>query len=303
MLMAWPCPTSSVLLEQALHDSSAVAITLIDRDHRALWFNPATETLLDGTPGRVSEALDRSEGNEWRFFDAEGDRFDFRAAGDRCMDRRQRFGPELIGVRRPDGSLFWAHTEILPVLSGDPEGTCHAAIISIDLTARRFDEQVLHRLAFSDPLTGLANRVVLEERLAQALAQSEGRGRRFRLFYFDLDGFKPVNDRLGHEAGDAVLRSVATRIAAEFRPGDTVARIGGDEFAVLAEDLDGSIDVLARVRAAVAPPVAVSVEGRAEEARVGISGGAVQVAGRGDPARILREADRAMYEDKRRRRP
>ncbi|HEY0277277.1 MAG TPA: diguanylate cyclase [Solirubrobacterales bacterium] len=295
--------TRSALLEQALYDSSAVAITLIDRDHRPLWSNPATDTLLADTPERVGEALGHPERDEWRFFDAKGDRFDFRATGDRCMSHQERFGPELIGVRRPDGSLFWAHTEILPIPAGDPEGSWYAAIISVDLTARRFDEQVLHRLAFSDPLTDLANRVVLEDRLAQALAQNEGRGRRFRLFYFDLDGFKPINDRLGHEAGDAVLRSVATRISAQFRRGDTVARIGGDEFAVLAEVMDGETDVLARVHAAVNSPITVSVAGRDAAVRVGISGGVVPVGGGSDVARILHAADRAMYADKRRRNP
>ncbi|MDO8183943.1 sensor domain-containing diguanylate cyclase [Conexibacter sp. JD483] len=293
--------SARALLGPALHGSAAVAITVVDRSHRPIWSNPATELLLGVAPDRVAGALEHPEENEWRFFDADGERFDFRAAEDRCMDLQERFGPELIGVRRPDGSLFWAHTEMVPVPMCDCGSRWCAAIVSVDLTARRFDEQVLRRLAFADPLTGLANRVVLEDRVAQAASQSERRGRCFRLFYFDLDDFKPVNDRYGHETGDAVLRAVAVRLAGAFRSSDTVARIGGDEFAVLAEGAEPQDIIIARVRAAIETPITFLLDGQPTQTTVGVSCGTVRLAGPIDPAGLLREADTAMYRDKRRR--
>jgi diguanylate cyclase (GGDEF)-like protein len=252
---------------------------------------------------QVAESLDDPvSGPEWRFFDAHGEHFDFIATLDRCIESRTALPRRVLGVRRPDGSLFWADTEVIPVQACRCGARWYAAIISTDLSERHFAEKVLRRLAFSDPLTGLANRFVLEDRLGQLSLRARGEGTPATLYYFDLDRFKPVNDRHGHEAGDAVLRHVAERLTKTFRREDTVARLGGDEFAVLARGVGDSAGRAARARRAVQSPMVISVDREAHPVSVGVSVGYVESGASSEPATLLQLADRAMYEDKRRRR-
>ncbi|MBB4693603.1 GGDEF domain-containing protein [Paractinoplanes abujensis] len=165
----------------------------------------------------------------------------------------------------------------------------HASLAERDALAARLRHHALH-----DSLTGLPNRVLYAERLDAALAQ----GRAAVAMLIDLDGFKQVNDERGHAAGDHVLREVARRVQGSLRGTDTVARIGGDEFAVLVlpEPGDDLHDIAARIIRTVETPVAV--EGGT--ARVGASVGiavATEHTESGDA--LLRAADRAMYEVKR----
>ncbi len=149
-------------------------------------------------------------------------------------------------------------------------------------------------LARHDALTGLANRAVFADRLEHALTRRQGR---VAVLFCDLDGFKAVNDRLGHAVGDEVLVVAAGRIAALVRPSDTAARIGGDEFAVLVEDVGRSEDALVladRIRDALHRPF--PIDGR--EVRIGVSIG-IAPASHGDTGEeLLRNADTAMYQAK-----
>ena len=104
--------------------------------------------------------------------------------------------------------------------------------------ARQTSEARLEFMAHHDGLTGLHNRIMLEDRLEQALARAERAGTQVALLFCDLDGFKPINDRYGHDAGDVVLRQIAQRLSQGRRRTDTVARLGGDEFVILLADLD-----------------------------------------------------------------
>jgi diguanylate cyclase (GGDEF)-like protein len=160
---------------------------------------------------------------------------------------------------------------------------------------RRLDEEraCLAQLAYTDALTGLANRPALHEELAAALADDA----QVALVFLDLDGFKAVNDELGHTAGDAVLMAVAERMRVTVRGEDTVARLGGDEFVVVvrAEAAASVADLANRLRRAVEAPIEVANR----LVRVGASCGTVVADPGDDVDGLLRRADHAMYEAKR----
>jgi diguanylate cyclase (GGDEF)-like protein/PAS domain S-box-containing protein len=163
-----------------------------------------------------------------------------------------------------------------------------------DVSDRKALEDQLLRQALEDPLTGLANRIVLRDRLTRALARAARHNRAVGVLLFDLDGFKEINDGAGHQAGDAVLIEVAARMSTCLRSVDTLARLGGDEFAVVIDDLgdDGVVDeVAARVLAMLQEPITVG--GR--QFRISASVGKVMCLGDHDPEEALSHADIAMY--------
>jgi diguanylate cyclase (GGDEF)-like protein/PAS domain S-box-containing protein len=164
---------------------------------------------------------------------------------------------------------------------------------------KAYQDKVEH-IAFHDSLTGLPNRLLLRDRLEMALAAVARTGRHPAVCYIDLDGFKPINDRYGHEAGDHILIEVAHRLAACLRANDTVARIGGDEFVVILDGLEAGKagnTAIERLREAVALPYLL--EGH-PPLSVSASIGVAQVAeGQADAELLLRLADAAMYDAKR----
>lgn len=195
---------------------------------------------------------------------------------------------------RLDGGVVDAEVAGEPVTyAGKPA----VQVILRDISGRKRLEQELRRRATRDPLTGLPNRRFLLERLGHALRR---RGNPVALLFLDLDGFKVVNDSLGHEAGDRLLIAAAERIGAAVRPSDTVARLGGDEFVILLENTvrEGAERAARRVLAALEAPFAVAEHGLRASASIGITqGGKGRDAG---PEDLLREADLAMYRAKER---
>ena len=169
--------------------------------------------------------------------------------------------------------------------------------IFIDLHRLRHEAQEAAHRALHDPLTGLPNRVLFSDRLAQSLRRHRRVPSSLAVLYLDLDGFKPVNDRMGHEHGDALLVAVAQRLQQTLRPGDTVARLGGDEFAVLADPVESSqqVELLAeRIVHRIAEPFELA----AGTALVSASVGIVVTQGPADPVVLMRHADQAMYHAK-----
>ena len=167
-----------------------------------------------------------------------------------------------------------------------------------DVTDRRELEDELTRQAFTDDLTGLANRALFTDRLAQALARSARHGTFVGVLLVDLDGFKTVNDGLGHAAGDTFLVEAAGRLSGSVRAGDTVARHGGDEFTVLLEDLDApglADDSADRILRALRQPIMVDGTELRLSASVGV---ALSNAELHEPEELMRAADLAMYQAK-----
>ncbi len=183
----------------------------------------------------------------------------------------------LSAERLPDGGVVVTRTET----------TVHHGV-----------NEVLAELAFHDALTGLPNRGLLLDRVRMALTRAQRLGLRPLVAFADLDGFKAVNDRYGHDAGDAVLVEAARRLTGAVREGDTCARWGGDEFVLVVElgDPEATPRVVQRILAAVEPPFVLPDGTRVT---VGLSMGAVVADGTERPEALIAAADRAMYDAKR----
>ena len=173
----------------------------------------------------------------------------------------------------------------------------HARQLEESHAARDTLEADLRHLAYHDELTGLANRTLLQERVTLALAGLAGSGRTVALCFGDLDGFKAVNDSLGHHVGDRVLARVGQIISANVRPGDTVARMGGDEFAVLMPDVRDqavAVDVAQRIVAALDEGLGTT----GTQSGISMSMGLTITGSSTNPEELIGEADAAMYEAK-----
>jgi len=167
-----------------------------------------------------------------------------------------------------------------------------------DITERRRSEQRIHALAFQDALTGLPNRLLFRDRIAQAMAHAERAGSKLVLLFLDVDNFKSINDTLGHAAGDALLKAVASRLLACVRETDTVSRLGGDEFLIVVTDLASraaAVPVLEKVISQFRTPF--EVEGQALTSSASI-GAALFPDDARDPDGLREQADRAMYRAK-----
>ena len=204
-------------------------------------------------------------------------------------------------LKRSDGSCFWAH---LRKRSLDPVSPQAGSIWVIeDITQRKATEDEINSLAFYDPLTLLPNRRLLLDRLKQALVATSRSGRCGALLFIDLDHFKTLNDTLGHDKGDLLLKQVAQRLSACVRQGDTVARLGGDEFVVILEDLGGNADEVATHCKAVGEKIFAALNNSYlladHDVRSTPSIGVALFEGHHDSVdELLKQADLAMYQAK-----
>ena len=198
----------------------------------------------------------------------------------------------------PDGEIRWLHCRGRAVAADD--GTVIRLMgSSQDITERKQLEERLTHQALHDTLTGLPNRLLLLDRLGHAMRRNSRSKHHTAVLFVDLDRFKTVNDGAGHAAGDQVLKVLAHRFGACVRRHDTVARYGGDEFVVVAEDLhwpDAAVNVADRILEAVSRPIPHPTGAISVTASVG---GTVAADGR-TPEEVLRNADTAMYDAKQR---
>jgi diguanylate cyclase (GGDEF)-like protein/PAS domain S-box-containing protein len=178
----------------------------------------------------------------------------------------------------------------------DIDGEAHLIVPIMDVTDRKHAEERIQQLATRDPLTGLPNRLLLNDRLTLGINQAQRHGGSLALLFIDLDRFKYINDSLGHVVGDAFLRSVSERLSGIMRQGDTLARIGGDEFVVLLENVvameDAAGQVARKILNCFAGPFSVEGHTLSCSCSIGIS---VFPSDATDPQTLIRDADTAMY--------
>ncbi|EPC03745.1 hypothetical protein L861_00175 [Litchfieldella anticariensis FP35 = DSM 16096] len=200
---------------------------------------------------------------------------------------------------RKDGSAFWNELYITPVRNEDGI-VSHYISVQSDISEKKRFESELAFHANHDVLTGLPNRSLLEDRLVQGCQFAKRHQCHLAIILLDLDGFKPINDSMGHAAGDQVLVEVARRLGQQIRPGDTSARMGGDEFVILLPDLarqDDVLQIVERLLACVALPYQVGDTELRITASAGIS---VSDGEEANPLNLVQQADLAMYEAKKR---
>lgn len=203
-----------------------------------------------------------------------------------------------IWNRRRNGEIY---PELLTIstVPGKDGQTQHYVAMFLDISAQKRHQRELERLAHYDPLTTLPNRLLLSDRLTHAMAQSRRRQERLAVVYLDLDGFKAVNDGHGHRAGDQLLTVVAQRLQKTLRDGDTIARVGGDEFIAVLLDLPDShgIDTILK---RLLTSAAQSVPWEGAHLQVSVSIGVSLYPQEADlgSEQLIRQADHAMYQAK-----
>ena len=199
-----------------------------------------------------------------------------------------------IWNRRKDGDLYLERMTVSMVRDTDGVPLHYVSVFSDITVLWRQDEHIKH-LAFHDALTELPNRTLLMDRINQKLINSDREQCRLALLFLDLDGFKPVNDRFGHNVGDDLLKEVAKRLLSLVRQSDTVARLGGDEFVILLNNPSGK-DEITSIADRVVGAINAPIEGLGETYRIGASVGiAVFPADAGTSVDLIKHADTAMY--------
>ncbi|HEX6828186.1 MAG TPA: EAL domain-containing protein, partial [Burkholderiales bacterium] len=196
-----------------------------------------------------------------------------------------------------DGTMFWVELSMSPVRNEAGEAT-HFVTILNDITERQLYQEELEHQAYHDALTGLANRNLLPDRIRQAILHAHRAKQSVAVLLLDLDHFKLVNDSLGHAVGDSLLVSVAERLCAAVREGDTVARIGGDEFVVVIADADREEHITAatqRIMDAVVESMVIKGKELYASASIGVS---IYPRDGTDAETLIKNADVAMYRAK-----
>jgi diguanylate cyclase (GGDEF)-like protein/PAS domain S-box-containing protein len=273
---------------RALVEHSSDVVSLIHRSGEVTYQSdssmrvfgyPVTELL----GRRFSELLDQPS------------RIKFNAAITEAAKSAARNEPLELRMMHADGAWRQVETTVTNLLN-DP--AVQALVLNTrDVSERReLEDQLLHQ-AFHDSLTGLANRALFHDRVRHAM-QRRTLNDSVGVLFLDLDGFKEVNDSLGHSSGDALLIEVAARLNTCVRPGDTIARLGGDEFAILVEGAKAAIEFVAvaeRIRTSLQTAIVVSGSELFVQASIGI---ATAEPGTNDADQLIRNADLAMYRAK-----
>jgi len=280
-------------LAASVFASSQEGILISDADNRIIDVNPAF-TRLTGYPR--NEALGRNPG-----FLSTGDQPpEFYADMWQSINANGEWQGEVWN-RRKSGEM---HAELLSIVAVKDGGgqLQHYVGAFTDISMLKEHEAELDHIAHFDMLTSVPNRRLLHDRLEQAIARSNRSSKKFAVCYLDLDVFKPINDRFGHESGDRMLVEIARRLEWASRSDDTVARLGGDEFVLLWNDISSETDcthALDRVLAKVAEPMELNDTQITVSASIGVTLYPDDDDDDVDADTLLRHADQAMYSAKR----
>ncbi len=274
-----------------LAENSNDVFVLGDLDMRRLYVSPAVRTMLGYEPEELvgSTPLDFAHPDDAHIFS------DLWA---KVQSERDGRFIACMRYRHKAGHHVWIEASVSLARESESDEVIGYVAALRDVTTRREAEEQVRHMALHDALTGLPNRTLFRDRLDQAIAHAARSGNPFAVLACDLDRFKAVNDSLGHQAGDALLRVVADRMQAVLRPYDTVARLGGDEFAIVLTYLDepcSAARLAERLITAVSEPI--DLDGQIVE--VGVSIG-VTLATEPDASadELFKRADIALYEAK-----
>lgn len=274
------------LEQQAMLDNDLIGIAKV-KDRVIVWRNPALERIFGYAPGTLQGRTTEEMYVDQEDFLAFGrDAYAVLATGQHYRQQRR--------MRKVTGEIVWIDVNGV-LLQGQGESLW----LMQDITAmKQYQEQVEH-IAFHDALTQLPNRLLLADRMTQAFALSDRTQTQVAVCYFDLNGFKPINDRYGHDMGDEVLKITGRRLLEQVRGNDTAARIGGDEFVLVLTAVKDPAEVdqaLCRVMAAIEQPIDL---GGGRVVRVSAAVGTALYPRDGTTSfELLRAADQAMYADK-----
>jgi diguanylate cyclase (GGDEF)-like protein/PAS domain S-box-containing protein len=275
---------------RSLFETAPCAWLVVTRDREILVVNASAERLFgrsrDELVGMSVSDLIPAEAGAWLRAAPPEER-----AGCTEADPRRD-----LRARHRDGTEFPVDVSVTELATA--RGTLLSVAVT-DATERRVAAQTLAHRASHDPLTGLPNRTLFLDRVEHALARARRSGRCLAVMFLDLDDFKLVNDTRGHETGDRLLVGLTPRLTAALRPGDTIARFGGDEFVVLCEDLaDGAdaVRIARRIAQACTGPVTIGDYEHVTTVSAGVA--LVTDPHTATPSRVLRDADAAMYRAK-----
>jgi len=276
-------------LAASVFEATVEAIAITDCDGKILAVNGAFEELTGHSPRTIVG----SRLCELWAIDPDNQKFqEFR---DELM-KTGRWQGEFAGIRT-DGLSFvtWQSASLVRDSDGEP---ARLVVVFADITELRNKDQHIRHQAFHDSLTNLPNRALLRDRLDQSINSARRSGKQIAVMFLDLDRFKLINDSLGHNAGDQLLKKVADRLRSCLRRKDTISRLGGDEFVVLIDDFD-STDFLGKVAAKIIDAVVQPVNIDGHDLQVSTSIGIAVYPDNGtDVERLMRNADVAMYQAK-----
>ena len=276
------------ILSQAV-EQSPVSVVITDPTGKIEYVNPCFE---NATGYSASEALGRPL--DFTLLDSERAHLMQQLCS--TVSQGEQWRQEICSVRA-NGELIWENVKVSPLTDIDNRLT-HYIVVKEDITVRRNYEQQLLRQARYDDLTDLPNRTLLVERIIEALQEAEQNKRQVAILGIDLDHFKNVNDSVGHSIGDFLLKEAADRLSRCIRPGDTLARMGGDEFVVLLPNIDDPSNVSEIAQQIVTQftePFFIIGRNYYVTCSVGI---AMYPGDANNPHLLLRNADLAMYQCK-----
>ncbi|HYI10175.1 MAG TPA: EAL domain-containing protein [Thermoanaerobaculia bacterium] len=274
---------------RSLIEHSSDIITVLDAAGNILYESPSVERLLGHRPG---DLIGTSLTDQVHPDDAH-------TLASAIAASSHASGPVAAEFRMRQQGGEWRFLEASVSNLLENAAVRGVVLNSRDITARKQDEEMIRHLAYFDALTGLPNRQLFDDRLAQALAHSRRRGARgLAILFLDLDRFKTINDTLGHAAGDELLRTAASRLTTALREEDTVARLGGDEFLFLLPDVDDA-EAAARVASKIIGELAVPFQIHGHELHVtGSVGIALGPIDGTDADTLTRNADTALHRAK-----